>query len=109
MTVPSVARSATGKARLRNLPEIDMQRACEQQERQHPVHDDRTEVDLEQSRGQWREEMLLGKSHVDEDQNERRHDAHEQQADGVRQRKEFVIEPTEQRRQRQENGGQIQK
>ena len=32
-----------------------------------------------------------------------------EQADRVRQRKEFVIEPTEQRRQRQENGGQIQK
>ena len=30
---------------------------------------------------------------------------HEEQAYSVRQGKEFVIEPTEQRRQREENGG----
>ena len=86
-----------------------MERAGKQQETQHPIHDDGAEVDLQQRRRQGVEEVLSGEGDIDADQNERYDDAHDEQADRVRQRKKFVIEPSEQRRKRQQDRGQVEK
>src|SRR5947209_15620068 len=58
--------------------------------RQNAICNDLAEIDLNQGRGNRLEYMVLRKCEIDAHQDERHRKAHDQQADWLRQRQEFV-------------------
>ena len=82
--------------------DVDMQGSCEQQERQHAIHDRRVEIDLADRRAQGVGDAEAGEDRLRREQHQRTGQRHDQQADRVRQSQDPQVEEAEQRRKGQQ-------
>ena len=88
--------------------EIDVQRAGEEQEAEHPVQQRLVEVDLAEKALDRRPELERGKRGLDQHDQQRAAERHEQRAAGQREAQEPVVDVPERGRDRHEHRRDIE-
>ena len=83
--------------------------AGKQKERQHAVHHHLREIDLQQRLLYLVVEVLTGKNEIEQDEQQRGRQAHDQKPDRVRQADEPMVQPAEQGREREQQRGEVEK
>ena len=86
---------------------VDMDRAGEQEEAEHPVHQGIVEVDLAQAAADRSHQTAAWNDVIEGQQQRRDQHTHHQEADIARQIQIFLVEPGETGGQQQQDGEQI--
>ncbi len=92
-----------------HLAPVDVQRAREQQERQHTVHQGRLKVDAGDEAQHLFADIAGGKQPVDPDNDQRRDRAHHRQPDRLGQTEEAMVDVAQRRRQHDQDCGGVER
>jgi hypothetical protein len=95
-------------ARRRKRGQVNVERAREQKERKHPVQNCVLKIDLPEQIFYVFVECDLRHQEFNADQDQRSSQSHDQEADGMGQPEDRVVDPAESRCQHEQNGNELE-